>query len=117
MGAAVQRAIEKGRGLSGALDVAFVSAAAAQLLAAVTQAFREQAPDCEVHIREAQGDQLLPWIRSGEVDLGLTNLPVGDPDLTHSSVLVREARMLTVPVGHPFARRSSVLVADLTRVP
>lgn len=117
LGAAVQRAIETGRGLSGALHVAFVSAAAAQLLAGVTQVFREQAPDCEVRIREAQADQLLRRIRSGEVDLGLTTLPIDDPDLTHGSVLVREAQMLAVPVGHPFARRGSVLAADLTRVP
>ncbi|MFC9058256.1 LysR family transcriptional regulator [Streptomyces sp. NPDC057074] len=115
--AAVQRAIETGRGLSGALHVAFVSAAAAQLLAGVTQVFREQAPDCEVRIREAQADQILRRIRSGEVDLGLTTLPVDDPDLTHGSVLVREAQMLAVPADHPFARRGSVLSADLTRVP
>ena len=115
--AAVQRAIETGRGLSGALHVAFVSPAAAQLLAGVTQVFHEHAPDCEVRIREAQADQILPRIRSGEIDLGLTTLPVDDPDLTHGSVLVREARMLAVPAGHPFARRASVLTADLTRVP
>lgn len=115
--AAVQRAIETGRGLSGALHVAFVSAAAAQLLAGVTQVFHERAPDCEVRIREAQADQMPGRIRSGEMDLGLTTLPVEDPDLAHGSVLVREAHMLAVPVGHPFARRGSVLAADLTRVP
>ncbi|MFF4397412.1 LysR family transcriptional regulator [Streptomyces sp. NPDC001480] len=117
VGAAVQRAVETGRGLSGALHVAFVSAAGAQLLSAVTPVFNELAPDCEVRIREARADQLLRWIHSGEVALGLTTLPVDDPDLTHGSVLVREARMLAVPVGHPFARRSSVTVADLSRVP
>jgi DNA-binding transcriptional LysR family regulator len=115
--AAVQRAIETGRGLSGALHVAFASAAAAQLLTGVTQIFRERAPDCEVRIRELQADQMLRRIRSGEVDLGLTTLPVDDPDLTHGPVLVREAQVLAVPVGHPFARRESVLAADLTRVP
>ncbi|MEV6107135.1 LysR family transcriptional regulator [Streptomyces sp. NPDC051940] len=117
VGAAVQHAMETGRGLSGALHVGFVSAAAAELLAGVMQVFREHAPDCEVRIREAQADQMLRWVRSGEVDVGLTPLPIDDPDLAHGSVLVREARMLAVPVGHPFARRGSVLVTDLTRVP
>ncbi|MFG3248143.1 LysR family transcriptional regulator [Streptomyces sp. NPDC048187] len=115
--AALQHAIETGRGLSGALRVAFVSAASAQLLAGATQLFRERAPDCEVHIREAQADQILRRISSGEVDLGLTTLPIDDPDLAHGSVLVREAPVLAVSVGHPFARRGSVLAADLTRVP
>ncbi|MER7486576.1 LysR family transcriptional regulator [Streptomyces sp. NPDC126497] len=117
LGAAVQRAVETGRGLSGALRVAFVSAAAAQLLAGVTQVFRERAPDCEVRIQEAQAGRLLPGIRSGEADLGLTTLPVDDPDLAHGPALVREARVLAVPVDHPFTRRGSVLTADLARVP
>ncbi|MBE9497910.1 LysR family transcriptional regulator [Streptomyces sp. GKU 257-1] len=120
VGVAVRRAIETGRGLSGALHVGFVSAAAARaaLLAGVTQVFREQAaPDCEVRIQEVQSDQMLRRLRSGEADLGLTTLPLDDPDLTHGSVLVREAQVLAVPVGHPFARRGSVLAADLSRVP
>ncbi|MFI7413537.1 LysR family transcriptional regulator substrate-binding protein [Streptomyces sp. NPDC049627] len=119
MGAAVQRATETegGGGLSGALHVAFVSAAAAQLLAGVTQVFREQAPDCQVRIQEVQVDQMLRRIRSGEVDLGLTTLPIDDPDLTHGSVLAREAQVLAVPVSHAFARRASVLAADVTHVP
>lgn len=117
VGAAVQRAIETGRGLTGALRVAFVSAAGAQLLAGVAQLFRGQSPECEVRIQETQAHQMLPRIRAGESDLGLTTLPVDDPDLTHGAVLIREAHVLAVPLGHPFTRRESVRAADLTRVP
>ncbi len=117
VGAAVQRATETGRGLTGALRVAFVSAAGAQLLAGVAQLFRERAPDCEVRIQETQAHRMLPRIRSGESDLGLTTLPLDDPDLTHGPVLIREAHVLAVPLGHPFTRRESVRAADLTRVP
>ncbi|MFJ7135575.1 LysR family transcriptional regulator [Streptomyces fungicidicus] len=117
LGAAVRRAVETGRGLTGALRVAFASAAAAQLLAGVAQLFRERAPECEVRIQETQAHLMLPRIRSGESDLGLTTLPVDDAGLTHGPVLIREAHVLAVPLGHPFTRRESVRAADLARVP
>ncbi|MGW3044449.1 LysR family transcriptional regulator [Kitasatospora sp. NPDC001159] len=113
---ALQRAIDAGRGLSGTLHVAFVSAAAAQLLVGVTQVFRDRAPDCEVRIREVQAGQLLASLRSGEVDLALSTLPVTEPDIASGPVLVREARMLAVPADHPYARRGSVFCVDLARV-
>ncbi|MBP0454848.1 LysR family transcriptional regulator [Kitasatospora sp. RG8] len=113
---ALERAVEAGRGVSGTLQVTFVSAAAAQLLVGVTKLFRERVPDCEVHIREVQAGQLLPWLRSGEVDLALTTLPAGEPDMAAGPVLVREARMLAVPADHPFARRGTVSADDLARV-
>ncbi|MFI6844450.1 LysR substrate-binding domain-containing protein [Kitasatospora sp. NBC_00085] len=113
---AVERAVEAGRGVSGTLHVTFVSAAGAQLLAGVTKLFRERVPDCEVRIREVQAGQLLHWLHSGEVDLALSALPVGEPGIAHGPVLVREAWMLAVSTDHPFARRSSVPVDDLARV-
>ncbi|GAB2726988.1 LysR family transcriptional regulator [Kitasatospora kifunensis] len=117
VGVAVQRAIDTGRGLSGSLSVAFVGAAAGQLLVGAAQVFRDRAPGCEVRIREAQASELVPWLRDGEVDLGLNTFPVHEPDIVCGPVLVREARMLAVPVGHPLARRGAVSVEDLARVP
>lgn len=115
VGVAVQRAIDTGRGLSGSLSVAFVGAAAGQLLVGAAQVFRDRAPGCEVRIREAQASELVPWLRDGEVDLGLNTFPVHEPDIVCGPVLVREARMLAVPVGHPLARRGAVSVEDLAR--
>ncbi|GAA2804089.1 LysR family transcriptional regulator [Kitasatospora sp. CM 4170] len=118
VGAALQRAVEAGRGLSGTLNVAFVGAAAAQLLVGAAQVFRDRAPDCEVRLREAQPGQVVPWLRSGEVDLALGALPVDAPGLVTGPVLVREPRMLAVPADHPFARRGGgVTVDDLVGVP
>lgn len=116
VGAALRRAIDTGRGLPGALDVAFVSAAGAQLLSSAAADFRDRVPGCEVRIREARAGELLPWLRSGEVDLGLGTLPIDDPRVTCGPVLVREACMLAVAANHPFARRDSIVTADLGRV-
>jgi DNA-binding transcriptional LysR family regulator len=112
---ALRHAIEAGRGMSGTLTVAFISAAGAQLLAGAAQVFRDQYPGCEVRLREAQAGQLLPWLRSGEADLGLGALPVDEPGMASGAVLVREAQMLAAPLDHPFARRRSIAAGEVTR--
>lgn len=114
--AALARAVDAGRGLTGLLRVAFNGPAAGQLLVGATQEFRDRHPECDVRIREARLPEVLPWLRGGEVDLALTCHPMRADDVVMGPVLVREARMLAVPVGHPFARREAVSVEDLARV-
>ncbi|MER5322000.1 LysR family transcriptional regulator [Streptosporangium roseum] len=116
IGAALERAIDSGRGVTGTLRVAFTGAAAGQLLVGATEVFRQRQPGCDVQIREAQIGEILPWLRDGEVEIVLGNFPMLGPDIIAGPVLVREARMLAVPSGHPFARRTSVSVEDLARV-
>lgn len=113
---ALRHAIVAGRGTSGTLTVAFISAAGAQLLVGAAQLFHDQLPDCAVQLREAQAGQLLPWLRSGEADLALSTFPVNERGIASGPVLVREARMLAVPLDHPFARRTSIQSSDLPRV-
>ncbi|MFI6800845.1 LysR family transcriptional regulator [Streptosporangium canum] len=115
IGAALERAIDTGRGVTGTLRVAFTGAAAGQLLVGATEVFRQRQPGCDVQIREAQIGEVLPWLRDGEMEIVLANL-MPDPEIITGPVLVREARMLAVPSGHPFARRTSVSVEDLARV-
>lgn len=116
MTGALRHAIETGRGMSGTLTVAFISAAGAQLLVGAAQIFRDQYPGCDVRLREVQARQLLPWLRSGEAGLGLGTFPVDEPGIASGPVLVREARMLAVPLDHPFACRDSITASDLARV-
>src|SRR4051794_25007238 len=78
---AVERAIADGRGLTGRLRVAFVGVAGGQLLVAVAERFRRLEPGCDVRIREAQMDELVPWLRSGEVDLLLSTVPFDEPGI------------------------------------
>ncbi|MFC7308230.1 LysR family transcriptional regulator [Streptomyces monticola] len=116
IGDAFARAVDAGRGLSGLLRVAFNGPAEGQLLVGATQAFHSLHPDCEVQLREARLPEILPWLRSGEVDLALTCHPMREEGIATGPVLVQEARMLAVPAGHPFARRTTVSVEDLARV-
>ncbi|MEV4250421.1 LysR family transcriptional regulator [Streptosporangium canum] len=116
IGAALERAIDTGRGVTGTLKVAFTGAAAGQLLVGAIEVFRKRQPACDVQIREAQIGESLSWLRDGEVEIALANFLVRDPEIIIGPVLVREARMLAVPSSHPFARRTSVSVEDLARV-
>ncbi len=114
--AALARAVEAGRGVTGTLRVAFGDAAGGQLLAGVAELFRRRAPGCEVEFREVRPAEVLPWLREGEVDVVLAGLPLDAPGLVTGPVLVRETRFLAVAAGHPFAGRDAVAVADLARV-
>lgn len=114
--AAVDRAVEAGRGFTGTLRVCFTGAAGGQLLIRATEVFRRRHPECQVHIREAQMAELMPWLRAGEVDLALATFPVDEPGIVTGPVLVSEDRFLAVPVEHPLARRDAVSVEDLAGV-
>jgi DNA-binding transcriptional LysR family regulator len=116
IGAAFERAVTTGRGLSGLLRVAFVHAAGGQLLVGVTEAFRQRHPDCDVQLREVPITDFMPWLRGGEVDLALATYPLEEPGIVSGPVLVSEHRLLAVPVMHPFARRETVSLEDLARV-
>ncbi|WP_459651061.1 LysR family transcriptional regulator [Kitasatospora sp. Ki12] len=117
VGAALQGAVDAGRGLSGSLRVAYVGAAAGQLLIGVNELFRERAPDCEVRLKEARPTEAVRWLRDGDADLCLGPLPVHEPDIVCGPVLVREARMLAVPAGHPLDRPGGASAEDLAGVP
>ncbi|MFE9103850.1 LysR family transcriptional regulator [Actinomadura geliboluensis] len=114
--AAFEEVMETGRGLTGLLHAAFTDAAGGQLLAGAAELFRRRLPDTDVRLREARPGDLVPWLRDGEIDIGLGCLPVDEPGIAAGPVLVSEARMLAVPAGHPFARRTSVSLEDLARV-
>jgi DNA-binding transcriptional LysR family regulator len=75
--------------------------------------FRTRHPGVEMRLREVQfGDPFGP-LKSGEVDLLFTRLPVREPDLTVGPVVVSEPRVIVVPLGHRFARRESVSFEEL----
>ena len=115
--AAVERAVDTGRGLSGILRAAFLHAAGGQLLVGATELFRRRHPDCDVQLREVQMADLMPWLHGGDIDLALAPYPIDEPGIATGPVLVSEHRMLAVPSQHPFARRESVSLEDLARVP
>jgi DNA-binding transcriptional LysR family regulator len=111
--AALERAQAAGRGVTGVLRVGFLGPVAGRVVLEVTAAVRASHPDLEVHVQETHiADPCRP-LRDGEVELLLTQLPVGEPGIQTGPVVLSEPRVLAVSTHHPYARRDSVRLDDL----
>ncbi|MGW7271972.1 LysR family transcriptional regulator [Streptomyces sp. NPDC054864] len=113
---AIARAVSAGRGITGVLHIGYSGSMVAAAVLAVAERFRHCHPDCEVQIQEVQLSDPFGPIRSGEVQLQVTEYPVDEPDLAVGGVLVSAERALMVPRRHPFAQRASVSLEDLADV-
>ncbi|MGW6917457.1 LysR family transcriptional regulator [Kitasatospora sp. NPDC054939] len=113
IGAGLAQAIVAARGVTGTLGVGYSALWCGDLVVRAADVFRERYPDCEVRIQEVQLNDPYGPLRSGELDLQLTEFPVREPDIAVGPVVFSEPRALMVPVGHPFAERGSVSLEDL----
>jgi len=111
-----RNAIAAGRGVTGVLRAGYFGSDAAQVLHAVSDTFRRQYPDCDVHIVELQLNNGLAAMQTGQVDMELIRLPADHPDLVGGPVLFTEPKVLAVSSRHPFACRPSVSLEDLADV-
>ncbi|MFB4289843.1 LysR family transcriptional regulator [Nonomuraea sp. ATR24] len=111
----IAKAVAAGRGFTGTLRVGFSSPLVGEALMAAAEAFRARHPGGEVRIREVHLSDAFGALRTGELDLQITELPVREPDLASGPALLRDPRVLAVSARHPFARRDSVTVEDLAR--
>jgi len=111
---AIARATAAGHGISGELQLGYMSAAVARRVLALAGTFRARIPGCRVSIRETKLADLCGPLRRAEVDVSILPLPVAEPDLTVGPVLLSEAALLAVPADHPLARLPRVTPGDLT---
>ncbi|MFB7719281.1 LysR family transcriptional regulator [Nocardia sp. NPDC056100] len=114
---AVARAIEFGRGITCTLHIGYSTPWVADLLGPAADAFRVQRPDCEITIHEVQVGNPLGGLRSGDLDLQISEFPVHETGLAIGPVVLTEPRALMVPARHPLARRDTVSLEDLADVP
>lgn len=92
----IERAVRAGREVRGLLRVGFVGAAAGQFVLDAARVFQARYPECDVQIRENQVTDAFGPLRADEIDMLLTTLPVGEPDLSTGPVLFREDVLLAV---------------------
>ncbi|MCT2594109.1 LysR family transcriptional regulator [Streptomyces sp. N2-109] len=115
---AVRRAVDAGRGITGELRVGFLSGVAGQLLLKAVALFAKRHPDCEVHIHEAQGHDAVTRLRSGALDVLITDILIAaQPGVVAGPVLLSEPRLLAVATGHALAGRQAVSVEELADHP
>lgn len=101
------------QGMDGPLRIGFLGCLNGPPLTGTVVLFGRRHPACEVTVVE------VPWrdpygpLRSGEIDVLFTLLPVDEPDLKVGTVLVSHSRVLAVGLDHPLADRDAVDIEDL----
>jgi DNA-binding transcriptional LysR family regulator len=98
-----------------------VIVAAPPLLAAVIVPraivdFRSKYPGIEVRLVDARTDQIVEYVRSGQVDCGLGTFHAGEEGI-NSTLLARDSLMLFCAASHPLARRQTVNWRELDGLP
>jgi DNA-binding transcriptional LysR family regulator len=100
------------RGISGTVRVGFSAPWCGDLIVRAAEVFRDRIPACSVQVVERMLTDRFGPLRTGELDLQLTELPADEPDIVNGPILFRERRALQVPADHPLAGRSSVTLED-----
>lgn len=86
-------------------------------LLAPVKAFTERHPEVQLHLMQADADDVPRMIEANEADVGIsTDVTGAHPGLVllPSGVLKRSVIM---PKGHPLARKKRITLADLARYP
>ena len=88
-------------------------------LPSIARAFERRHPACRVELSKTPYDYSFGLLRRGEIDLMVSWLPHGQPDLEHGPVVNREPRVLAVAREHPLAKSSVSIeeIADYQVVP
>lgn len=114
--AGLARATAAGQGVRGTLRVGAMGALGNELRP-VIDAFCARHPDCDVELTEFHFSDPFARLRAGEADLQLMWLPIQEPDLSVSPVVLTESRVLAVAEGSDLAARGSVSLEDLAGRP
>ena len=101
-----------GQGDSGSLVVGVVSTAVCSVLPELLRAFRREAPNISIDIREMEPAEQVEALRRESIDIGLLFLAIQDPALD-SLVVSRERLIVALPTGHPAANAERVRLSDL----
>ncbi|WP_194853053.1 LysR family transcriptional regulator [Nocardia sp. SYP-A9097] len=104
---ALERAADAAREINGELAVGFLGPTAGDFVAATSKTLSARKPECAVTLREADLGDPLAGLRSGEVDVVFTKLPVREAGLKVGPVLLRKPRLLAVSNRLHIARRST----------
>lgn len=109
----IAAATAAGRGVVGTLTVGLEAPVVAELAAPVFARFRASSPGIEVVFRETGFTDPLDLLRTGEVDVVVTNGPVDEDDLDEGPPVHIEPMVLAVARDHHLAGRDTVGLADL----
>jgi DNA-binding transcriptional LysR family regulator len=101
---------------AGRLAVGAIPSVSACLLPAAVAAFRRKHPQVELALREGTSEAVAQWVESGQIELGVVQLPAPG-EAFEVTPLLEESFVLLVPKAHPLARRRLPKLADLAKEP
>ncbi|MEZ7130648.1 LysR family transcriptional regulator [Nonomuraea sp. AD125B] len=113
---AVGRARAAARAVTEVLRVGFL-ATPTEVVTGSVRAFERRNPGSAAELVEIPLADPFTRLRSGEVDVVFTLLPVDEPDLATGPALNRVPYRLGLPAGHPLAARAAVTAEELAGVP
>jgi DNA-binding transcriptional LysR family regulator len=89
--------------IRGEIAIAAIQTANVSFLVDVIASFRRQHPSVVVRVREERSHAIADLLVAGEVQLGLTYLPAGEPDEIEEHELFVEELVLVTPAGDAHA--------------
>jgi DNA-binding transcriptional LysR family regulator len=95
----------------GHVTIACVPSVALRLMPDVLATFKQEHPLVNITLKEVSRHQIIAWLRSGDVELGIANVPGEDPDLD-AKLLLTDSFALVMRRDHPLALRDSVTWED-----
>ncbi|MGP4093437.1 LysR family transcriptional regulator [Nonomuraea sp. KM90] len=113
---AVSRAKAAAREVTGVLRVGFL-ATPTDVVTGSVRAFERRNPGCAVELVEIPLSDPFSRLRTGQVDIAFTLLPVDEPDLATGGGLNHVSHRLGLSVRHPLAGRAGIGVEELASVP
>lgn len=102
-----EEAAGAGGPLCGTLRLGLIPTVAPYLLPALLSCAAREAPELELAVHEEQTEPLVAALRSGEVDVAVLALPLGEGDLRELP-LYEEELVVLVPAGHAWAGQTGL---------
>jgi DNA-binding transcriptional LysR family regulator len=114
LAAVLERTYDETHALEGTLRLGLLTPAVeGPHLPAITETFQRRHPECRLELSIPTYGEQFDRLRRGEIDLLLSWLPHGQPDLVDGPILTREPRVLAVAQGHPLAHRDKISLEEI----
>lgn len=101
----------------GRVSIGMVTGCSSIQLADLLAKFHEAHPGVEIVLSEAKSDQLIEFLRSGQLDLGLIGLGAKVPSGIKIQTITDEPLIAAVAAGTSLGRSASIALSDLSGKP
>jgi DNA-binding transcriptional LysR family regulator len=111
---ALLRAREAATGVAGTLRIGFYAMSAGPHMPDIVRVFETRHPHCEVvFVNIGYERSYVDILRTGEIEMLATRLPLTAPDISIGPILSHEERVAIVAKHDPLAKRESITYEDL----